>query len=89
MSSLYGVSQSIEQERRPPTKQQRKVLALMRDGFELVGHFDVWGGYWWTQQELSVTKRTVEGLLDRRLIIKLPNEHVYSGRQRIPFRPCS
>lgn len=86
MSNLYDVYEPISQTCKPATKRQREVLELMRSGSELTGHFDVYGGYWWTQEDFAIDKRTVQGLLDRRLIEKLPTERVYSGRQRTPFR---
>jgi hypothetical protein len=62
---------------------QRKVLAAG----DIVQLFDVWGGYWWTYgpKQEPVRKATIDVLVYRGWILPGKNEHVFSGRQRMPY----
>lgn len=72
--------------KRRPTKTQRKILAAMAAGTELVQHFDVYGGYSHTIGEEPVRKTTVEALFYGRLIENGRPLRVFSGRQRMVYK---
>lgn len=73
-----------------PSKTQQRLLDELKDGARLIGRFHVWGGYDWllcreNGMTSSVQPRTIQGLLDRGLIVKGEAVSVYSGRQETPF----
>lgn len=69
------------------TYAQRRVLRVMSQGDELIRHFDVWGGYNWVLEPLSVKvrKSTVDALLRAKVIAEGNSERVFSGRQQMSY----
>ncbi len=73
-----------------PTSVQARVVDDIINGAKLIGKFDVYGGYEWflKRQNGMVSKvsiATVQGLLDRGLIIKGKSVSIYSGCRETPF----
>lgn len=69
------------------SKAQQRMLASVADG-EVTRHFDVYGGYWWTERgkRLAAYGKSehfpplpIRCLLARSLIILGPNERKFSG----------
>lgn len=65
------------------TPAQRHVLLNIET---LVGHFDVWAGYWWTLGESRIQKATVDALTRSELISEGPYRRPHSGRRETPYR---
>jgi len=70
-----------------PTRAQRRILDRMSEGEELIRHFDVWGGYSWILEPLTIKVRssTVLALTRLQLIEEGNNERVFSGRQQMAY----
>lgn len=69
------------------TRAQQSILNRMSEGEELIRHFDVWGGYWWVLEPMSIRVRstTVHALLRDGAIAEGNSERVFSGRQQMSY----
>jgi hypothetical protein len=86
----YDVHVPREVSHLPPSPTQKRLIEEMSSGAALIGRFDVWGGYDWRLKHKngmvsSVTRATVQGLLDRGLVKKGDSKSIGSGTQEIAF----
>lgn len=60
---------------------QKRLVAEMEAGQDLVRSFDVWGGWWWwlRPSATKVNARTAERLLKDGVIVAGKEERIYSG----------
>lgn len=66
---------------------KKQVTAALNAGCELIRHFDVWGGYWWTLRPTGekVLRRTVDALVFDNVISAGENKRVHSGYQEMAY----
>lgn len=66
------------------TKAQKRILRSVADG-KVCMHFDVWGGYWWTEDGMR-SERSMPSplrvLIDLGLVKREERIRVYSGRHK-------
>lgn len=66
---------------------QKRLVAKIEAGSDLIRSFDVYGGYWWWLRPTAekIQKATVEALVRDGTLIPGENKRIYSGYQEMTY----